>query len=225
MYESRKIMKKLVIISLVIFFLHSMQATPFIGSLKFPKNIDSVPTLCGYYKGTRFCLNCAEISQTNKISFIIDESKSCTQIYLLFTSNIVPSGLHNKIYGLKIPTNVSYALYELNKIAVCKDNEECSYSWQIDEKTLSTNRIIPEKTIIILLQPEFIDSIQSIRWNPEDHVVYLPSILISQKHGLSDKLEKAAVTLQLASMDLNAIHAPIETKIKRDDQTVCMIQR
>ena len=225
------IMKKLIIALLTFLPLAQAQTVPFIGSIEFPQTVRSIPTLCGYYKGTRFCIDTTQNEVSNTASFKIEESKNCTQLSLLFATKVVPFALKmapnkydNKILGLKVPSNSDYALYELNKMAICKEGKDCSYSWEITQKKLPTDRSLPEKTIIILLNPEFVESIRSIRWKPEDNIALLPVIAITETQGINDKLQKAAITLRLASMDLNAIHAPIKTQTKKDDLTLCIIR-
>ena len=217
---------KIQIITLLTFlpFAHA-QSVPFIGLIKFPQTVSSIPTLCGYYKGTRFYINPTEKKESNTASFKIEETKNCTRLSLLFATKVVPSGHDKKVQGLKVPKESDYALYELNKMSVCKEGIDCSYSWEIIQKTLEADRSLPEKTIIILLNPEFVESIRSMRWKPEDNIALLPTIGITDKQDINDQLQKAAITLHLASMDLNAIHAPVIIETKQDNLTVCIIRR
>ncbi|MEX0672047.1 MAG: hypothetical protein WD068_01715 [Candidatus Babeliales bacterium] len=196
---------------------------PFIGTITFPNAIRSIPTLCGYYKGTRFCTDSSDRNEFNTASFSIEETKNCTQLSLLVAANIVPSGLDKKIQGLKIPQGSNYLFYELNKKALYLEKDTCSYSWEITKKKLTDDRTLPEKTIIILLNPEFIESVSSPQWNPADNVVQLPLIAIAKTKTVTDQLQKAVATLRLAAMDLNAIHAPITTKIKHNDNATVSI--
>ncbi len=206
--------------------LNAYKTIPFIGKIKFPQAVRTIPALSGYYEGQRFAINNCDSSNKQNVCFQINESPSCNTLGIVFTSKVIPTGTNKHILALKIPSKVDYAFYQLSKISVINDmGTDCRYCWKIEKQDLNNNKDLPKNTIIILLNPEFIKSLHTKAWKTDDHFACLPTIMISQKKGIDKKIQKAAISLKLAAMDVNAFHSVGNIKTKKDDLSIATVQK
>ena len=196
---------------------------PFIGTIQFPKAVQSIPTLCGYYKGTRFSITSDTSRSTSTAHFEIQEEKECNQLGILFTTQVKPVGHGKKIHGLAVPKGIGYTYYHVWRA-------QGDYAWRFNHwitqvKTLASDRMIPENCIIILLNPEFVQTVEKGSWSQQSNVVQLPTVVIKSADDINTTIHKAAATLSLAAMDLNAIHAPVKTARQLNGLTVALVKK
>lgn len=124
----------------------------------------------------------------------------------------------NIIDYLKLDENEPYACFKCDRtfyLGTDKKEELCS--WDIERVTLdSSNKKflkIPHNTIIIIADPEWIDSLSSEEWDARSAVIKLPTITF--KPGVKqDDLNQKAPIITLSSLDHKPFHKKRKTSSK-----------
>jgi hypothetical protein len=90
--------------------------------------------------------------------------------------------------------------------------------WQQREKTLNKkNFVIPQRCIVALIDPKFIDRVEPWNLSLPHNIIKLPAIVI--KNDLDKKvLSRAAAKSILYSLDSAVFHEPVKEIIKRPAQ-------
>lgn len=179
-----------------------LEAFSYILRLKFPKHIKQIPQIKGYYKGKQL--------NFDKDFCILSESKVVSKFFLFITkaenAPTIKSNGNNILYFSR-QKNKPFKLFSItleNKLWIVKEEKDISHK-------------IPESSIIILLDPDFVESIKE-----ENHLnvkmestylIYLPKIIINTKVKQID-LDRDSELALLSACDLNAFHSNIQTHKK-----------
>lgn len=180
----------------------------FMGSIKFPEAIITIPNLRIYYKGQ--IITCESNNETKNLAFSIAEESKIVSFYLLITEKITYASEKNTIKYLK-----AIQPYKIYKLTL--DNENDTETWAIESiaPNLYDNKI-PDNTIIVCCNPEYIDTIKG------GTTIMLPDIIIRndilQLVGSEKQLHEHLNELLLASLDYDTIHARIQQEIKPNYQ-------
>lgn len=194
----------------------------YILRIKFPPQVLTVPTMCGYYKGNKLIF-------TEDFCFI-PETKACTSFSLFITKPEFapkPKCDGNNIRYFKRRDQKPGRFFHITK----KINTHNNNSWKISEKNINQVPLrLPDDTIILFLDPKYIAEIKENRVLNADYVenpsiTELPRIIIDPKINLDELSELAEISV-LASCDLDAFHIPVKekTQIKHLDKVTLSMQ-
>jgi hypothetical protein len=189
------------------------------------------------YSGTRIITSMHETAGITKITFEIPKGSDQNRFYCLATSTNIsgmlktaPEGItqQNTLNCLAINPTEPYKFYVLDLIKdPCPDglaDPLCpvspTYHFDIKEETLPETGQLPDRTIIIACDPNWIMSIKG-GTQPEFTIVLDNST--AEKFESEEKFEEAVIKLQLAALDSNTLHAPMRRKIKTDGRCTRII--
>lgn len=198
-------------------------STPLIlGAFQFPQTIMSVPVPRIYYMGKT--IPCEVHEGTKKVTFDLPKQKNTHQFFLLITESISCELKKNDFLNqqtidyIYVPVGKTYKYYKLTLTNEKKEPEELpKLCWKIKEKqlALNTNRI-PDEAIVVLYSPEYIDGLSG------GTSLELPVISIKPDvvdlAGSAENLYESSIKLQLASLNSDAIHAPLKQVVKQIGQ-------
>lgn len=146
----------------------SAQAIVYTGNYILPKNLTATPPLYAYYKGTKIPLQ--------KGAYSFTSATPITQLYCLFTQELAaPQAVlldsPNTIRLFTIKKTSAYKCYKITKatsqwdiqeITLCKNNEPCTE--------------LPENTLLFLMDPHLINTLENKDWQDTQGAIVLPSI-------------------------------------------------
>jgi hypothetical protein len=218
------------------------------GSIQFPSFIQKVPMVRIYCAGRKIPYQYCDIdSINNHFKYQIPKSQYQRTFTLLITEpqnlefvpitgDVISLSYHNTIdhirlnkealihnayhyYSLKIqddlPTNNADEYAALMRIS--QGTQKLEQKWYVSEQKLTThNGIIPDETIIICYPAHCIAHVSG------DVITQLPTIYLKQDMlklvGSEIQLKEFSDKIVLASLDLDALHAPLrqENNIKRE---------
>ena len=160
-----------------------------------------------YYKGFSLDLNEEGWVQ-------LPECDEPCSFSLLITEDVDFKSKDNKICYLKRIDGQDFLWYDLT-LSFCtvpgantKDTlKEKTYTWLIEERSDVPERI-PEHTIILLANPEFIDTLQTETPLPGTNDITLPTITFKKDEKLDlEAFKDSLIAIQLgAGLNLDAIH-------------------
>lgn len=192
-----------------------------LGSIQFPHELAQMPVPRIYYMGKT--IPCDVHDKEKKVTFDIPNSKDSTEFYLLVTPSIDFS--FKKSNSGKNTLTVDYIKaherqpYILYKVELLPDgNEETNaesvaFNWQITGTQLDETRRLPDNTIIVLYIPEYIETLVG------GSLLELPTLVIKKdvvlRAGSEQALFDQSIELQLASLNSDAIHAPLKHIVKQ----------
>lgn len=188
-----------------------------LGTIQFPYTVTQMPVPRIYFLGKT--IPCEVHHADRKITFDVPKNRWAKECYLLITESIDYTLKTSKLITemltidhIKIPDSQSYKLYHLT---ITKDEEsEDSYHWKISPKMLTdSSRRIPDETIIILYTPEYVAHISGGSLLELPTITMKPDIVALA--GSQDALFDQSITLQLASLNSDTIHAPLKHAIKQ----------
>ncbi|KKP29746.1 MAG: hypothetical protein UR12_C0003G0020 [candidate division TM6 bacterium GW2011_GWF2_30_66] len=199
--------------------IYSIDKNIFVGNIIFPKNIKDLPQISLYRRGIK--IKTENETSNKKIQFTLSEDKSYKKFYLLITKSITPDIDDNTVKCLKIDPKQAYKFYELtiytnqeltiNPINNLKEIKDV-YSWNIQNMKLNSYGIIPDDTLIMIFNPDYIESIEP------GTSLELPKIIIKknilQLAGSEKKLSDETNELLLSCLDLNIIHTNPASEVK-----------
>ena len=203
----------------------------FIGSIQFPADIALVPSIRVFCGGNKIA--CEKDNVAKRISFTIPEDKRRTIVPFIITQSVqfeVEKDT-NTIKYLKLPQRQSYKLYilELLKIAKKYDCQEertsvaqradqdlgYVYEWKIrEEKNSLSDGRIPDDAVVMYFNPEYVETLSGGNGFELPRVVIKKNLLALA--GSEEKLHDFSKSLVLSSLDLNAIHANVESQVTQE---------
>lgn len=229
--------KRINVVSLIFVFLtiNSSQAllaytkALFIGSIQFPADLVMVPAMRVFCGGNK--ITCEKDNVAKRITFTIPEDKRRTIVPLIITQSVqfeAESGT-NTIKCLKLAPQQPYKMYTLELLKVAKKAEEKTlalphladqdlgyvYEWRINqEKGTLIDGIIPDDAVVVYFNPEYVDTLSG------GNGFELPRVMIKKNLlalvGSEEKLHDFSKSLILSSLDLNAIHANVESQVTQE---------
>lgn len=177
--------------------------------IQLPLTIKKVPMFCGYYKGEplefeqSFCI-IHENFLSNHFSLFITSPENSPQ----------PKADGNNVKYLERIASKPYKLFNFNRV---ENNNK--YSWQVEEEKNIAPLRIADDAIILLIDPEYIESVKEGTEQLDEKTVgltkliTLPKIILKQTIK-QDELARISDTALLASLDLRAIHRKKEKTFK-----------
>jgi len=195
---------------------YSLDKNLFVGNILFPQTIKTVPQVLLYQRGIK--LQTETDDSSKKIQFTVTEERKCKKIHFLVTQYVQPNIEKNIVTGLKIGRKQDYKLYKLRLIekrnTQKSDSEKnnTSYHWQIEEKKLAPERRIPDDTLIVIFNPNYIEKIDEGSSFELPKIWIRPDIL--ELAGSEEKLHDEVNELLMASLDLNILHSKPTSEIK-----------
>lgn len=195
------------------------------GSLQFAKNA-TLNDINIYHCGKTVSTQKHALS-IPKITYEIPKHNDQTIFYVLisptapqYSLKTFPQqeGQQNTIEYLKVDNKNPYLLY---KLELNQHSDPLSPCWTITEETLPETGQIPDCAIIITYFPSFVKAISG------GNQLELPTIFIDNSSielfGSEEDFAEALITLQLSSLDLNALHTPAKRKIKSENRRLLIM--
>lgn len=205
-------------------------------NLKLPAFLNEHAHIPAYYKGHR--LNLSEGWAR------LPECGQPCMFSLLITEDIEFTSKGNTVSYLKRIPEQEYSWYDIT-LTLCKkqqdpislevnDNkkaeipQEQSYTWDIEKRNHDeTPERIPEHTIVLLTNPNYIESLKAEPSVPGSIDITLPTIIFKKDINKKEFEETALSILVGAALNLNAIHtkdAPVCT-LKKDNIIISLAQQ
>jgi hypothetical protein len=184
-----------------------------VGSVQFPKTIESMEDICIYYGGKK--INTEVDREGRRISFSLSEKKHRAIFYLLVidcANMSMQTTDTNTVQYLKTVPNEPYKFYVLELIDGIDKNEK-SY-WRIKQTRLSDSGHIPDDTIIVCYNPDFVEKIEGGS-ELEFPKIYIKEDILSIV-GSDSLLHDQTVQALLSSIDYNALHSSIKHQVKQN---------
>jgi len=188
------------------------------GSIQFPK-MHKLPNVRIYWKGYRVKCECNDDSK--KITFIFADDNNQPSFKLLFTESLQFETEQNVVKYLKIQDGMPYKFYSLTLAKAdslldeyADKNGAPKAAWRIHEyRNALHNGIIPDDTIIICLNPNYVEKVEG------GDSITLPTIKIRNDvlafAGSEEKLHQHADELFLSLvMDCDAIHTAMQQEVR-----------
>ncbi len=195
----------------------------YMGSIKFPFDIQDATSLCIYYNG-----NCIPVTDA---AYIFKERVQSTINILVHDPEHIPTPIateDNNVVAFRLNQHTSYRFYELKKIAGRQKELLPTFTWQIKEKRISkdnpksTSMPIPNNTLMIPLEPSYVERLENSSWKSTSNLIKLPTIVI--KECDVKKLNNQLIKSCLACVNLKPFHVQQKKKeIKQDNLMVSMI--
>ncbi len=114
----------------------------------------------------------------------------------------------NTLKNIRIAPNTRYRYFSFKK-------NTWGNTWQQQEKRIDKrNRIIPNRSIIVLINPTYIDKIQPWNIDLPTNIVKLPTILLKESIS-TKKIARASAKSLLHSLDTTIFHEPIKEEVQQ----------
>ncbi|HEX2978453.1 MAG TPA: hypothetical protein VHO47_05015 [Candidatus Babeliales bacterium] len=162
------------------------------GFISSPNGTEDLGGLPVCYKGGLYSVSVDKESEIRKAAFEIYEDEKPNQIHILIMSSEdlkIPDANH--IEHLELATKASYKLYKLSKYTVDmpqidplellqnKKSIEWRDSWRVQEiRFKDAEMTVPDNTVIIFMNPEYVDRLDVREWASGGTSIYLPTIAI-----------------------------------------------
>lgn len=158
-------------------------------------------------------------------SFTITVNAPFAEIFILITERFNgqsqrKNDVHNIIEHLKLEDGQPYLCFRCRRtfyLAGSDGKQELS-SWQIEQVNLDSNAHnyikIPENTIIIIADPEWIDSLSANEWDARSAVIKLPTLVLKNS-VTQQELDDLAIMINLSMMDHRTFHKPTRKATKQ----------
>lgn len=205
--------------------MYSIDKNVFIGNIIFPKAIKTLPQVSLYRRGTK--IKTENDNSRKKIQFTISEDRGCRTFFLLIAKSIMPDVEENTVKYLTIDPSEDYKFYELRvftehelSINPVNKKEEIRevFCWNIQKRKMDADGIIPDDTLIIMLNPNHVDNVISGSSPEFPKIIIKESIFKNKTKEARDaeekKLHEECNELLLASIDLGTLHTNTTSKIK-----------
>lgn len=183
-------------------------STLLLGSLQFPSTVTTLEPISMYCAGKK--VPCEVRHQS--LAYTLSADRRNTTFFLLITPSIKYEMAGNTIKYLKVDQQEPYAFYMLRFVTSTDKDGKPSYAWKvIEHELLFEDGRVPDNTLIMCYNPEFIDRIEG------GSAMTLPTIFIKSDIvdvvGSQQNLHDASIEMLLSSLDYDAIHAKIENEV------------
>lgn len=213
----KKLFLTLVLLSSQLFGFLAIDKALWYLPIKFPSNVKYVPPVRVYYAGNKIMPQCD--NDAKQLTFGISEYKMRNTFYILIAEVDFVSE-QNTIKYLHVPNVQPYKLYRI----AFKTNKEtdvlneadaediyASGAWDINRMYLAGDRRIPDDTIIVYYNPDFVRTIEG------GNALELPTIVFDDRvlnNINSDQLYDASIKLVLSSLNCDTIHKKPDEELK-----------
>lgn len=180
--------------------LSNQEQATYLGTIQVSNRFaDQIP-LRMYYQGSIIsCLNGA---------FKFTGSRTFSTLYIVATCIKTPT--QTTIEHLEVPNGTPYLLYTLKKTSLPNDLEK--EAWTISAIEGDDGLIIPQNSLILFIDPHFIEKLESASWEKSSKIIPLPTITLKQ----DNKLEDESVKIILAALDVDPFHRRPERSVNTD---------
>ena len=200
-----------------------------LGTIQFPKTVKTVPNVRMYYSGK---IVSGKIDKSAKtISFSIPRYNQTQMRYSLVVTESIqfdtPKALENPgsniVEHMRIPRGNDYKLYTLLLIPRFSDDPSAQaqpkYHWRILPDQALGNQI-PDDALIVLLDPNWIDTIEGENSFELPIIKLKPNIV--ELTGSSENFYDKSAQLLLAAIDSDTIHDSVHSyeNIKQDKNRI-----
>lgn len=115
------------------------------------------------------------------------------------------------IKHLEVPEGVNYKHFYLQRKTDLNNPE--NYKWALYETDGNKGFTIPENSLIIFLDPSYINHLEKTVWKKDTNIIPLPTITFTK----DPNLEKASVKSILAALDTDPFHKKIKEQSKTEE--------
>lgn len=182
----------------------SNQPSMYMGNIQFPSTLSRTPAVRLYFAGNKIV--CTTNDEHKKASFNVAPIQPHRPLYLLIVEQVQWEADENTIKYLKADPRKPYRFYRL-----CWDSS--TNTWRLKEKLLAGNSQIPDNTIIALIAPDWVATIEG------GNTITLPTIHLHQNLvdliGSEAALQNSTQALILGAIDSDSIHKKREQIVKR----------
>ncbi len=183
-----------------------------VGNLQWPRILEVVPAVRIYFAGLKIA--CSINNESKQTTFSIPSYQRNTPLYILVTEHVRWSAEENTIKYLKTNIDRSYKLYLATprESLPGKKRDDTEAHWNIQEVTLDANGKIPDNTIIVVFNPNLIDTFEG------GNSITLPKLCmhddIIERIGSEKELHTMARKSLLACLDTDSIHKKTEHTVQ-----------
>jgi hypothetical protein len=197
------------------------------GTIQWPSELKKTPSLRLYHAGHQLA---DEVNnETRQSTFAIPEARDIPALCIIVTEpkNIKPHMAEdNTISHLELKKDASYKCFQLTRIkhelpatetaADVAKSLASTESWAVEQRTLRTDRLIPDNAIILCCNPEV------IHCQAGGNSFELPTLVISnniiKKLGSEKAVHEKADTLLLSCLDLDTLHTKLTYDVKQEHE-------
>jgi hypothetical protein len=214
-----------ILVSLLFFVQHMVHSysnsTIFPCTVEFPRAVKKIPELCIYHKGERFV---GEADTTgHRTCFHLPIDRSCTTFTLLVTQGIQFESEQNTVQFLKIDPQQPYKLYSMQLVRTprrrsmdLQQQQQNSDQWIISSERVDVHGRIPDETIILLMDPRYIDRVEGSS-GFELPEIYIKENVLELAGSLQHLLDQS-IELVVASLDYKPIHASLKAATRQEGE-------
>lgn len=182
----------------------SMQPSMYMGNIQFPSTLSKTPAVRVYFAGNKIA--CSSNDEHKKVSFNVSPIQHHVPLYLLIIDQVQWQADENTIKYLKTDPRKPYRFYRLQW-------DSAAGTWRLKEKLLAGNGQIPDNTIIVIIAPDWVSTIEG------GNTITLPTIHLHQNLvdliGSEAALQNTTQALILSAIDSDSIHKRREQIVKR----------
>lgn len=209
-----------------------------LGSIQFPFSLTKVPNIRVYYGGVK--IKTESDTDTRRLTFALPRGSNQNKFFVLITDAVgfslareQDNSVTNTIEYLKVLRGHQYRLFELSLVqpsdSVAKSTEDNQIAsaehvpattpmWHIQEqKILHEDQRVPDTTVIICYNPEFIDTMRAGTIHELPVLIVKPNI-IDLAGGTESLVHQTSDEMLIASMDIDTIHRAINESVKQIDK-------
>lgn len=174
-----------------------------------PAIIKNLPPVCAYYKGEK-------LNFESNFCIIYEDSKMAS-FTIVITPDITRKAEDKNVYYLERKEDLPCVIYYVNQVEKVNSPDFQNYDieWHIDKETNTKNmpKRLPDNSIIILLDPEYIDDLKvkdldqkNIEISGSSVIVSLPDLILKSKNNSLKAIQDALDNALLASLDQKPFH-------------------
>lgn len=193
----------------------AVTTVPFMGKIVLPTSIQE--EICVFHKGKTITLDMQRDENCATYLFSFLESKSTNVFYVLIASELSFSTEPNTntLKYLQVLPGMNYRFYKLQGKRFYNNFRQLeSYGWDIEEKDLPEHGIIPDETLIIMMDPDLLEDLESKRWDIETNTRVLPDFIVSSQYS-PEQISKMLARSRFASLDLQSLHKNKSKAVKQ----------
>ena len=183
------------------------------GAITIDKDHGKIPEFRIYFHGKQTINNTEGF-----FSLPLDEEGTTDECFLLITKGLKQNfEKTNTVKNLVLFTNEDHTFYALKK------SENQSFTWE--EKKLATeekNFALPPKTVIIILNPQLIERLESWQVSLPGNTFTLPRIVLKSNTKALIK-DASARSLLGGTMNLGSFHEPVKNKVQHFAKGACSL--
>ncbi len=165
----------------------------------------------------RICFKGKETKSDEEGFFSIPvDDEQLDQFTFIITKNIQQVfDKHNTVKGLKLLPNKNYLCYTYKRKHRHHDNEWVGYKTNLNKEQLH----VPNDTIIVLLDPKYVDHLEEWNLTLAKNFIQLPHITL-KKEIKNKSTDRAAAKSLLTSLDTAVFHEEIREVVKQPSEKV-----